>query len=295
MALSLDYVVRETASNLRRNLLMTTAAVLTVAVSLSLFGGALLLKRGIDRATIRWRGGVDLSIFLAPDAPQAQAEAIERKLSDMPQVKRYDYYDHEKAYEEFKEMFKNSPEEIQSVTAADLPTSYRIVPNRAEDAKFIADRFRNDPGVIEVALAQKIVDTIINVTNIARWAMVVLSSVLLLSASLLILNTIRMAIFARRREVAVMKLVGATNWFIRVPFMLEGMIQGLAGAAVAFGVVVAIRSGVEWLVHHYDLGLLDQVVVSSGDALATGSMILLIGGAVGAVGSFVAVRRFLDV
>lgn len=295
MALSIDYVVRETASNLRRNLLMTTAAVLTVAVSLSLFGGALLLKRGIDRATIRWRGGVDLSIFLAPDAPQAQADAIERKLAGMPEVKRFTYYDHDKAYEEFKEMFKNSPEEIQSVTAEDLPTSYRIVPKRAEDAKSIADRFKGDPGVIEVALAQKIVDTIINVTNVARWAMVVLSLVLLLSASLLILNTIRMAIFARRREVAVMKLVGATNWFIRVPFMLEGMVQGLAGAAVAFGVVVAIRSGIEWLVHHYDLGLLDQVVVSSGDAIATGSMILLIGAAVGGIGSFVAVRRFLDV
>jgi cell division transport system permease protein len=295
MALSIDYVVRETASNLRRNLLMTTAAVLTVAVSLSLFGGALLLKRGIDRATIRWRGGVDLSIFLAPDAPQAQAEAIERKLAGMPEVKEFRYYDHDKAYEEFKEMFKNSPEEIQSVTAQDLPTSYRIVPKRAEDAKSIADRFQNDPGVIEVALAQKIVDTIINVTDVARWAMVVLSLVLLLSASLLILNTIRMAIFARRREVAVMKLVGATNWFIRVPFMLEGMVQGLAGAAVAFGVVIGIRGGIEWLVHHYDLGLLDQVVVSSRDAIATGSMILLIGAAVGGIGSFVAVRRFLDV
>ncbi|MDQ1439421.1 MAG: cell division transport system permease protein [Acidimicrobiaceae bacterium] len=295
MALSLDYVVRETASNLRRNLLMTTAAVLTVAVSLSLFGGSLLLKRGIDRATIRWRGGVDLSIFLDPKAPSQQADAIERKLAGMPEVKRFTYYDHQKAFDEFKEMFKNSPEEIQSVTAEDLPTSYRIVPKRAEDAKAIADRFRNDPGVIDVALAQKIVDTIINITDIARWAIFVISGVLLLSASLLILNTIRMAIFARRREVAVMKLVGATNWFIRVPFMLEGMVQGLAGAAVAFGVVVLIRSGVEWLVHHYDLGLLDQVVVSSRDAITTGSMILVIGGLVGAVGSFVAVRRFLDV
>jgi cell division transport system permease protein len=295
MALSLDYVVRETASNLRRNLLMTTAAVLTVAVSLSLFGGSLLLKRGIDRATIRWRGGVDLSIFLDPKGSPDQAAAIEQQLKNMPEVKRFTYYDHEAAYKEFKEMFKNSPEEIQSVTPADLPPSYRIVPARAEDAKAIADRFRNAPGVIDVALAQKIVDSIIKITNIARWAIFLISGVLLLSASLLILNTIRMAIFARRREVAVMKLVGATNWFIRVPFMLEGMIQGLAGAAVAFGVVVLIRGGVEWLVHHYDLGLLDQVVVSSRDAIATGSMILVIGALVGGVGSFVAVRRFLDV
>ena len=295
MALSIDYVVRETATNLRRNLLMTTAAVLTVAVSLSLFGGSLLLKRGIDRATLRWRGGVDLSIFLDPKGTPDQAAAIEQQLKNMPEVKSYKYYDHEQAYEEFKQMFKNSPEEVASVTPEDLPTSYRIVPVRAEDAKFIADRFRNSPGVIDVALAQKIVDSIIKITNIARYAIFVISGVLLLSASLLILNTIRMAIFARRREVAVMKLVGATNWFIRVPFMLEGMIQGLAGAAVAFGMVVLIRGGVEWLVHRYDLGLLDQVVVSSRDAITTGSMILVIGALVGGVGSFVAVRRFLDV
>jgi len=297
MALSLDYVVRETATNLRRNLLMTTAAVLTVAVSLSLFGGSLLLKRGIDQATIRWRGGVDLSIFLDPKAPAPQAEAIERKLQGMsPQyVKKFEYYDHQRAYEEFKEIFRNSPEEIESVTAEDLPTSYRVVPARAEDAKLIAERFRNDPGVVDVALAQKIVDTIVAITNWARRLIFVISSVLLLSASLLILNTIRMAIFARRREVAVMKLVGATNWFIRVPFMLEGMIQGLAGAAVAFGVVFLIRGGVQWLVDHYDLGLFDQVVVSTRDAVTTGSMILAIGAVVGAIGSFVAVRRFLDV
>jgi cell division transport system permease protein len=295
MALSLDYVVRETASNLRRNLLMTTAAVLTVAVSLSLFGGSLLLKRGVDKATVQWRGGVDLSIFLDPKASPEQAKAIETKLAAMPEVKKFTYYDRNMAYEEFKELFKNSPEEVASVSAEDLPTSYRIVPNRPEDAKFIADRFQNDSGVLDIALAQKIVDSIIKITNIARWAIFAISGVLLLSASLLILNTIRMAIFARRREVAVMKLVGATNWFIRVPFMLEGMIQGLAGAAVAFGVVVLIRGGVNWLVHHYDLGLLDYVVVSSRDAVTTGSMILLIGALVGAVGSFVAVRRFLDV
>jgi len=295
MALSLDYVVRETATNLRRNLLMTTAAVLTVAVSLTLFGGSLLLKQGIDRATIRWRGGVDLSIFLDPKGTPDQAQAVQQQLAQMPEVKRFKYYDHQAAYDEFKQMFKNSPEEVASVTAADLPPSYRVVPQRPEDAKFIADHFRNQPGVIDVALAQKIVDSIIKITDIARWVIFAVSAVLLLSASLLILNTIRMAIFARRREVAVMKLVGATNWFIRVPFMLEGMIQGLLGAGVAFAFVVIIRNLVQWLVEHYDLGLLNQVVVSNRDAITTGSMILVIGGLVGGVGSFVAVRRFLDV
>src|SRR5581483_7853547 len=113
MALSVDYVVRETATNLRRNLLMTVAAVLTVAVSLSLVGGALLLKQGVARATLRWRGGVELSIFLDPKATPSQASAIEQQLASMPHlVKKFTYYDHDAAYKEFKQMFANSPDEL---------------------------------------------------------------------------------------------------------------------------------------------------------------------------------------
>jgi cell division transport system permease protein len=295
MALSIDYVVRETATNLRRNLLMTVAAVLTVAVSLSLVGGALLLKQGVSRATLRWRGGVELSIFLDPKATPSQSDAIERQLATMPEVKKFSYYDHDAAYREFKQMFSNSPDELASISPADLPTSYRIVPKRAEDAALIGARFKNAPGVSDIALAQKTVDTLLKVTRALQIGILAVAAVLLLSASLLILNTIRIAIFARRREVAVMKLVGATNWFIRVPFMLEGMIQGLLGAVAAFGAVMGLRSVVEHAVRHYDLGLFDQLVVPTSDAINTGIFVLVVGGLVGAVGSAVAVRRFLDV
>jgi cell division transport system permease protein len=296
MALSVDYVVRETAANLRRNLLMTVAAVLTVAVSLSLVGGALLLKQGVARATLRWRGGVELSIFLDPKASPSQAAAIEQQLATMPDlVKKFTYYDHDAAYNEFKQMFANSPDELASISPADLPTSYRIVPKRAEDAALIGARFKDAPGVSDIALAQKTVDTLLKVTRALQIGILSVAAVLLLSASLLILNTIRIAIFARRREVAVMKLVGATNWFIRVPFMLEGMVQGLLGALAAFGIVLVLRGLVEHAVRHYDLGLFDQLVVPTHDAINTGIFVLLVGGIVGAVGSAVAVRRFLDV
>ncbi|HEX9970137.1 MAG TPA: permease-like cell division protein FtsX, partial [Acidimicrobiales bacterium] len=91
MALSVDYVVRETFGNLRRNMLMTFAAILTVAVSLSLVGGALLLQQGVANATVQWRGGVELSIFMQPDAPPNQSQAIESELSKMPEVKSFTY------------------------------------------------------------------------------------------------------------------------------------------------------------------------------------------------------------
>ena len=295
MALSVDYVVRETFTNLRRNMLMTFAAVLTVAVSLSLVGGALLLKQGVANATVQWRGGVELSIFMQPDAPPTQSEAVERELAKMPETKRYTYVDQDAAYQEFSQMFANSPDMVESVSAKDLPPSYRVVPKRAEFVEVIGERFKKREGVRDVVYAKDTVETLLKVTRVLQWLVVGVAVVLLLSASLLILNTIRMAIFARRREVAVMKLVGATNWFIRVPFMLEGLVQGLAGAGVAFGVVVVIRGVVQHAVNSYKLQLVDQLVVSSSEVLGTGIALLVVGALVGTAGSFIAVRRFLDV
>ena len=293
MALSLDYVVRETASNLRRNLLMTAAAVLTVAVSLSLVGGALLLKQGVSKASLQWRGGVELSVFMLPDATPEQSQAVERELSQMPEVTKFTYVDQQAAFNEFKEMFANSPDLVESVEPKDLPPSYRVVPKRAEFIDVVGDRFDNRPGVKEVVFARDVVETLLKVTRALQIGIVTVAGVLLLSAVLLILNTIQMAIFARRREVAVMKLVGATNWFIRVPFMLEGMVQGVVGATAAFGVVALVRNLLAGAVGENTLG--NQLLPPASDVVGTGLFVLFAGAVIGAVGSAFAVRRFLDV
>jgi cell division transport system permease protein len=293
MAISVDYVLRETVTNLRRNLLMTTAAVLTVAVSLALVGGALLLQQAVNKATIRWRGGVELSIFLNTDIAPTQRDGIRAELQAMPEVRKVSFVDQEAAYEEFKTMFANSPDMAESVTAKDLPPSFRVIPRQPELAETIGERFTKREGVREVSYAKDAVDTLIKVTSYLKWGISIVAGVLLLSAALLILNTIRMAIFARRREVAVMKLVGATNWFIRVPFMLEGMVQGLVGAAAAFVALWFGRVAIEGIVNSNTI--LGQFVVSNADVFGTGVFILFMGGVVGAIGSAIAVSRFLDV
>lgn len=293
MAISIDYVVRETATNLRRNLLMTTAAVLTVAVSLSLVGAALLLRQGVTRATLQWQGGVELSIFLNPEIAVTQRDAINTELDAMPEVRRVSYVDQEAAYAEFKQMFANSPDMVESVSAKDLPPSFRVVPRQPELTEIVGQRFNKREGVKEVVYAEDMVETLINFTGFLQKVIFVIAGVLLLSAALLILNTIRMAIFARRREVAVMKLVGATNWFIRVPFMLEGMVQGLIGAAASFLMLVVSRGLIAGALEGNQL--IEQFVVSSADVMGTGFFILVMGAIVGGAGSALAVSRFLDV
>lgn len=294
MALSLDYVVRETAGNLRRNMLMTAAAVLTVFVSLFLVGAALLLRQGVSKATLQWRGGVELSVFMNADATPTQIDAVRRSLEQMPEVRRFSFVDQPAAFEEFQRMFSGQPDLVDTIEATDLPPSFRVVPDKAEFVDAVGQRFEEGAaGVFEVAYAKEEIDSLLKVTRVLQIGIGAAAAVLLLSAALLILNTIQMAIFARRREVAVMKLVGATNWFIRVPFMLEGMLQGILGAAAAIGVVAVVRNLLAGAVGSNLFG--NQLLPRSSDVVGTGVFVLVAGALIGTVGSAFAVRRFLEV
>jgi cell division transport system permease protein len=297
MAMKLDYATRETASNLRRNLLLTTASMLTVAVSLSMVGVALLLRYGVDNATQRWKNGVEFEIFLNLDVTPAQQDRIERELSSHPDVASggVKFVSQQEQYELFKLYFNDQPEYLQNVKAEDLPASYRVKP-KVEDVDVIralGERFQAEPGVKQVEFAADTVDTVLRVSRWLQVAMFVVAGVLLFAAILLIFNTIRMGIFARRREIEVMKLVGATNWFIRVPFMLEGLVQGVLGAAVSFGIVVVLRKLTVQPISH--INLFSGFAIVTSQVNSTGLLLMTIGAAIGAVGAGVAVTRFLDV
>jgi cell division transport system permease protein len=296
MAVSTGYVVRETGVNLRRNLVMTCAAILTMLVSLSLFGAALLARQATNRAAVQWRGGVELSIFLNPDVTGNESDAIGHQLATMPQVKTVRFVDKPHAYQEFKTMFASTPDLVNSLTTSDMPPSYRVVPTRAEDVQAIGDRFNNQPGVKQVVYAKEVISSQLKHYQTLRNIAYALSLVVFLGAVALIVNTIQLAIFSRRREIAVMKLVGATNWFIRVPFMVEGLIDGIVGAVLASSVIYVFRDTIVSFVSSNSLAIAGgSVGVTSGDALVTGLAVLGVGAVVGAFGSAFAVRRFLAV
>ena len=289
------YAIRETLQNLRRNLLLTTASMLTVAVSLSFVGGALLFRSGVDNATKSWEEGVEFEVFMDVDATPDQQADVERALSQHPDVSRVEFFSKQEQYELFKNLFANRPEYIDNVTADNLPTSYRVEP-RVADAdviRAIGDRFEDEAGVREVLFAEDSVRDVLKVSRYAQLGLLGLAFFVLFAAALLIFNSIRMAIFSRRREIEVMKLVGATNWFIRVPFMIEGLLQGLLGAGLAFAAVYfGSAFFVDW-VGRFDL--FSAFVLLTAQVLGTGALMLAVGAAVGAASAGVAVTRFLDV
>jgi len=289
------YALRETGSNLRRNLLLTSASMLTVAVSLSLAGAAFLLRYGVDNATSRWKEGIEFEVFLDVDATAQESDHIAAELNRDPEVQRIEFVSQDEQYDLFKVLFADRPEYVDHVSAADLPPSYRVEPNVADaDAiRDLGDKFEGQPGVREVAFAEETVRDLLRVSRVTQSVIFGVAAVLSLAAALLIFNTIRMAIFARRREIEVMKLVGATNWFIRVPFMLEGLVQGLVGGAVAFATVYFLRGAAEEGVRRIDL--FKGFVVLGSQVATTGVFTLLLGALIGAIGAGVAVTRFLDV
>jgi len=298
MAVSARYVARETATNLWRNRLMTIAAIMTVAVSLSLVGVSLLLRQGVAQATTQWQHGVDVLVFVNPSAPApvrptAQQLTIDKQLVQLPYVKSCSFRDQAYDFAEAKHLL--DPSAASVLTEGTTPASWRCVLTQPSEAAAVAKQFDGFPGVDgQVQYPQKEIRTMESVVHVLDVVFLVLAVILLLSAAVLILNTIRLAIFARRREVSVMKLVGATNWFIRIPFMFEGIVQGVAGAAVAVVVTVALHVLLDHFAGNGVNSLLYKMRMPSGEVVTTVVLVALIGVVIGAAGSVIGIRRFLE-
>lgn len=295
MPMSSGYVARETAGNLRRNLVMTMSAILTMAVSLSALGGVLIMRQAINKASIQWRGGVEMAIFLQPSVSSNETDAIGRELATTPGVKKYHFVDKTQAYTEFKQIFGNNNDIVSVLGVNDMPPSYRVVPTKAQNIAELGKQFQGQPGVLQVSYAKQEIDQLLKQFRQLRALGLFLAIGVMVGAVALIVNTIQLAIFARRREVAVMKLVGATNWFIRIPFMLEGLIHGIAGGIIAFAVTYSVRNTIASFVGNETVLGTRTLYVTPHEAIITGILMLVVGAVVGVFGSAFAIRRFLAV
>jgi cell division transport system permease protein len=301
MLARIAYAFRETWSSFRRNLPLTSAAVLTSAVSLLLVGATLLIQRAFENLLVQWRGDVEMIVFVRADASPEQIALVDQTLRASPTIvdaSKLQYLDKAQSYEEAKRIFAGDPVTLSLLTPETIPTQFKVVPVSQDPTlvRSLADQYRTLPGVEAVALAEDEFEVISTLSGFVRTVTLVMSLVLLAVAIALIWNTIRTAMFARRREIEVMKLVGATNWFIRVPFMLEGLLQGLIGGVVACGGLWVLNSAWSSGVARFKPGTgISSLVVPDGYLNSTMLIVLAIGAAAGALGSAIAASRFLDV
>jgi cell division transport system permease protein len=298
MAIRLDYVARETGSNLARNFTLTFAAIITVAVSLTMVAASYLIGEGINNSFLGLRSEQRLFVYMNPTATEEQVDAVSTAIDNSGKADDVDYLDRERTFEVFQQLFRDQPDLISTVQPEDLPTSFQIKPTStdAEVVSSFRDSLETLDGVRTVQYAAEYARNIQrSVTTLNTWVRFV--GVILITASvLLIFNTIRTAVFARRREIEVQRLVGARNWFIRMPFIAEGLVHGLLGALLAAGGAFAFDS--LWkrnFVDQVSFELLNQIRWDSSDLAMSIVIVVVIGALTGAIGSGIAVSRFLRV
>lgn len=242
---------KETWSGLRRNLTMTIAVIVTMWVSLSLFGTGVLATQEVDLLKGKWYDKVEVTVYLCTQESQAatcdpgqnvtegQRTAIHQALTDNPMVAEVFYESKEDAYRSFQDYYRNNPLK-DSLTVDQMNEAFRVKLKDPTKFEVVRDAVAGMKGVYQVQDLKELLEPVFQAMNLAKWATIGASALLLLAAALQIANTIRMSAFSRRREIGIMRLVGASNWYIMLPFLLESLIAALVGVALAGGTLCLI-------------------------------------------------------
>ena len=296
----LRYIFRETFDSFRRNATLTVASIITAAISLLGVGLTLLSQEGFDNLLSKWEGGVEMIIFMNADSTPDQRALIESSLDQNNQfIESWTYCDVKCSLAERDRVLAAEPGVRDLLDENNIPTQYKAVPTSTTDVQLlrqVSDTFAQGPGVREVVFAEDQISLIEQLQSFFGFRLFLLSGFLLLAAVLLIWNTIRTAIFARRREIEVMKLVGATDWFIRVPFMLEGLLHGVIGGALAsLGLGLWNSQWTRGVRGFPPNSGFASLVITNGYDKTVMLIMLLIGALAGAIGSGIAASRFLDI
>ena len=288
-----QYILTEVFNNIRRNALVVLGAVLAVFISLFLVFGTLIVGEIARINTLRWSDDVRVQAFLADNV--TQVDEIAASIEAWPEVDEVVYLSKPEAVQEALVLFANDDSMLRLINTDPnfIPASFKVKPAEIGEYDAIVNRLMNVPGVQDVVSASEAVDQIAGIRDTLRVFSLVLAVALGVAAIALIANTIHMAIYARREELEIMKLVGATPWFIRVPFVLEGLVEGLLGGALAVAVVAGLyRLGLSSLENIPQWLMLE---IDGAFQLRWGILVLAFGGLVGLLGSSLslAVHRYI--
>ncbi len=283
----------EAFRSLWRNYFMTIAAVVTVFLSMFLLGVVMVFVYNINAVLKDVEQKVEISVYLKDTASADDIETMQNEIVEMVEVKDSQFISKDEALKRLKEDLKEHEELIKDLPANPLPASFEISLKNPEEVALVAQRFEGRPIVDEVRYGKEIAERIFSVTSVIRNISAIFVVLLGAVSILLISNTIRLSIYARRREVEIMKLVGATNWFIRWPFIIEGLTVGLLGAILA---VVFVLLGTDFVMDRIRENLVFLTVpYDAVSSLQTGLVLLGVGALIGAAGSGLGLRRFLNV
>jgi cell division transport system permease protein len=299
-----QFVFHEVWIGLRRNLTMTIALIVVVAISLSLLGTGLLFVKQVDNTRTYWQSKVQLSVYLCTNqaisasckdgaVTAAEQQTIEQDLHNLPEITSVTYVSQPQAVAQFKQEFANSPTLVKYTSPTEIPSSFEIkLKNTEADSAAVTSIVNGYPGVAEVVNDASILDQFYKLLDGARNAVVIIAIFLLVAAILLVANTIRLSAFNRRRETSIMRLVGASNFYVQLPFLVEGMIAGLFGWLIAAGLLVVVKAlWLNGLQSYFPYG----VTLSTTDLVEVIIIAMITGVLICGSTSFLTLRRYLRV
>jgi len=298
-----QFVLQEVWTGLRRNLTMTIALIVVVAISLALLGTGLLFVKQVDNTRTYWQGKVELSVYLCTatsvspqchqngPATSSERASILADLRKLPQVKYVYYESQQQAYQHFKQDFSRDPSFTRLVTKAEIPDSFQVkLKNTQAGFGVVAGTVQGRPGVDQVVNDASILSKFYSLLGGARDAVMIIAVILTIAAVLLVANTIRLSAFNRRRETSIMRLVGASNFYVQLPFLVEGVIAGLVGWLIAAGLLVAVKSlGLDTLQRYFPY----DIQLSVADLVEVIVLAMVLGVLLCGITSFLTLRRYL--
>jgi cell division transport system permease protein len=298
-----NFVFQEIWIGLRRNLTMTVALIVVVAISLSMLGTGLLFVKQVDRTRTYWQSKVEISVFLCTadsanpschgNATPAQIADLKNTLGSMPQVQSAQFQTQAQAYTLFKQYFQNDESYVNTVSQNEMPSSFEVkLTNPSADENIVASAVQGKAGVDSVIDEMTILDKFYKLLGALQNAVVIVALILIVAAVMLVANTIRLSAFNRRRETGIMRLVGASNFYIQLPFLLEGIIAGLLGWVLATGLLIAVKS---FLLNNLQQYFSYNVGLSASDLLEVIILAMCVGVLLCGITSFVTLRRYLRI
>ena len=289
-----EYFIKEAVDSLRRNRLMSFASICTVALSLLILGMFLIMVLNLNNMASTLESQVQISVYLQEDLSELEIREVGTRITKLNGVNQVIFIDKEEAMTRFKERLGDQQSILKALDGNNpLPNAFEVKMDTPEKVKPVAQAITQIKGVENAKFGQEIIEQLFTLTKMVRIFGVVLIGFLALAALFIISNTIRLTVFARRKEIGIMKYVGATDWFIRWPFLLEGIILGFGGALVA---VVLLNQTYGALLKQVYESVAFLPLIPQYPFITTLSIILLIvGTGIGALGSTISLRKFMQV
>ena len=289
-----EYFIKEAISSLKHNALMSVASVSTVALSLLILGVFLVLVLNLNHMASALESQIQVTAYLQDGMNDRDMREIGTRISKMPGVSQVLFVDKETAMTRFKERLGEQQGLLTALGDTNpLPNAFEIKLERPEQVKPAAQAISQIKGVENTKYGQEVIEQLFQLTKMLRVFGLILIIFLAMAALFIISNTIRITVFARRKEIGIMKYVGATDWFIRWPFLIEGMVLGFFGALLA--VLTLIQSYSLLTERVYESLAFLPLIPKYPFLTIISAALLLVGTAIGALGSTISLRRFMNV